>query len=94
MCISASMFIPTSINIASAGNLPVCRYLDQLSIECSAEGGDDRNERQEFPCTVLAGQACLEPKNLERKTERKCGRERGEAEDRGGIKQTWKFSNV
>lgn len=72
----ASVLIQTSIDITSAGNSPVSRYLDQLPIECSAEGGDDGNERQEFPCTVLAGQACLEPKHLERKTERKSGRER------------------
>lgn len=84
------MLIQNSIDITSAGNSPVSRYLDQLPIECSAEGGDDGNERQEFPCTVLAGQACLEPKNLERKTERKSGRERerGEVEDRGGGKKT------
>lgn len=71
-------------------NSPVCRHLNQLPIECSAEGGDNGNERQETPCTVLACQACLEPKHLERKTEkeweRDSGRERGEWEERRGEK--------
>lgn len=62
-------------------NSPVCRHLNQLPIECSAEGGDDGDEGQETPCTVLACQASLEPKHLERETEKEwekdCGRQKG-----------------
>lgn len=49
-------------------NSPVRRHLNQLSIERSAEGRDDGDERQETPSAVLARQACLEPKHLEGET--------------------------
>lgn len=84
-------FIQTYIRITGIGNSPVRRYLDQLYIECSAEGGDEGNERQEFPCTVLAGQTCLEPKNLERQKEGVGGSVRGSRGQKGkkthGIQQ-------
>lgn len=73
-------------------NSPVCRHLNQLPIKCSAEGGDNGDERQETPCTVLACQACLEPKHLG-KRQRRSGREMVEGREGQGEKKGEKSRN-
>ena len=85
-------FIQTYIRITGVGNSPVRRYLDQLYVERSAEGRDEGNERQEFPCTVLAGQTCLEPKNLERQKEGVGGSVRGSRGQKGKKNKVYEGS--
>lgn len=65
--------------------------MDQLPIECSAEGGDNRNERQKFPSCVLPGQTGLEAKNLENHRRKKLEEKRLKV---GYIRQIHKHENL